>query len=208
MDITPRSEVKREGDTLRVLCRVASPINFCRFVINGEPKAILLNPTFETPGFKYIGEGFTAGQCGIEIPNIQAKHNGAVSCFMGVESQEFVGTMDLLVGNAPERPEMNLITQPQIKGSFEAYTELRASCISREGRPQANITWLLDEEVLTRGLPRPQVHEEGGLFTVVQELQHKLQPMDDGRELICRAEHVSYPTGFLETKYRLMVKCE
>lgn len=192
---------------MRVLCRVASPVQYCRFTVPGEPRAILLSPAFDTDGFKYIGEGLEAGQCGIEIPSIQAKHNGPIECFLGVSAQEFVGRMNLLVGNAPARPEMKWITEPQISGSFEAYTDFRASCISRQGRPPANITWLLGDQVLTRGLPRALVTEENGLYTVVQELQHKLEPIDDGRELICRAEHVSYPNGFLETKSLLSVKC-
>lgn len=207
VDVSPLAEVKQEGEMLRVLCRVASPIHFCRFMINGE-KAAVLSPSFPHNKFKYFGEGFENGQCGIEIPKVEAIHNGQVSCFLGVQSEEFVGTMNLLVGNAPSRPEMELITQPTIKGAFEANSEFRASCISRNGRPAANITWLLGEQILTNGFTQAQVHEENGLFTVVQEYHRQIQPSDDGLELTCRTEHVSFPNGHLETKTRLNVKCK
>lgn len=205
--MSPDADVKQEGDTLRVLCRVASPIQYCRFMINGEKPAIL-SPSFTHPKFKYIGEGFENGQCGIEIPSVEAVHNGPVSCHLGAQADELVGTMHLLVGNAPSRPELELITKPTIKGSYEANSEFRARCTSRGGRPAANITWLLGDQVQTNGFTQAQVEEENGLFTVHQEFHRKIQPSDDGLELTCRTEHVSFPNGNLETKTRLSVKCE
>lgn len=205
MDVTPLSSVKREGETLRVLCRINTPIQFCRFIIPGEP-SIVVNPAFPHNKFKYIGEGFDKGQCGIEM-QVEAKHNGQVECHLAAGAQELMGESNLLVGNQPDRPEMEVITQSNNRGAYEANSDFRATCIIRNGRPAANITWMLGDQVLTNGLTQAQMHEENGLYTVAQEIQRRLQPSDDGLDLVCRGDHVSYPNGFMDTKVRLNVKC-
>jgi len=42
----------------------------------------------------------------------------------------------------PLRPELELLTRPR-NGAFEVDQQLKANCISRDGRPAANITWFL-----------------------------------------------------------------
>lgn len=71
---------------------------FSRFEIPGE-KTIRLSDKFESksPGYRYFGDGLEQGVCGVSIQNVKVINNGVVKCFLGLESDEIEGQIDLTI---------------------------------------------------------------------------------------------------------------
>lgn len=99
VNVEPNTAVLNEGDPTELLCRYAHHIiTYCRIEIPGEPKVFNLSPEWnKTPGFTYFGRGLHEGECGVSIKNVKALNNGQVKCNLGVEGEEFTGTIDLVV---------------------------------------------------------------------------------------------------------------
>uniref|UniRef100_A0A6B2EA49 Putative cell adhesion molecule 3 n=1 Tax=Phlebotomus kandelakii TaxID=1109342 RepID=A0A6B2EA49_9DIPT len=210
VDVTPQQVIARVGEPASILCRAGRQIQYCRIEIVGE-RVLNLSPSFKQPaGFSYNGEGLQAGQCGVTIERVKTTNHGPVRCFLGVEGDEISGTADLVVALEPQRPQLEILSQGR-NGAFEVDTEFQAKCISHDGRPPANITWYLDDEPLFDGLTMPEVVEthdrnNATLYTVVQGVQRFIRVDDDRRHLICRANHFSYPQGYLDARIQLLVR--
>lgn len=87
---------------------------------------------------------------------------------------------------------------------------LQASCIVRDGRPVANISWFLNEDPLYGSeLSMPTIVDlaKENLQSKVQNLSRILQASDNGKFLRCVAFHPAYPDGRAETSRQLDVKC-
>lgn len=69
-----------------------------RFEIPGE-KSVRLSEKFESkiPTLKYYGAGLEQGECGATVPHVKSTNNGPVKCFLGLESDEIEGQIDLIV---------------------------------------------------------------------------------------------------------------
>uniref|UniRef100_A0A7G3ADH6 Putative cell adhesion molecule 4 n=1 Tax=Lutzomyia longipalpis TaxID=7200 RepID=A0A7G3ADH6_LUTLO len=210
VDVTPQQVIARVGEPASILCRAGRQIQYCRIVIPGE-KVLNLAPNWtQRPGFPYNGEGLQAGQCGVTIERVKTTNHGPVECFLGVEGDEISGVADLVVALEPQRPQLEILTQGR-NGAFEVDTEFQAKCISHDGRPPANLTWFLDDENIFDGLTMPEVVEShdrnnATLYTVVQGIQRFIRVSDDRRNLICRANHFSYPQGYLDSRIQLLVR--
>ncbi|XP_055716717.1 fasciclin-3 isoform X6 [Phlebotomus papatasi] len=210
VDVTPQQVIARVGEPASILCRAGRQIQYCRIEIVGE-RVLNLAPNWkQPPGFTYNGEGLQAGQCGVTIERVKPSNHGPVRCFLGVEGDEIRGTADLVVALEPQRPQLEILSQGR-NGAFEVDTEFQAKCISHDGRPPANITWYLDDEPLFDGLTMPEVVEthdrnNATLYTVVQGIQRFIRVDDDRRNLICRANHFSYPQGYLDSRIQLLVR--
>lgn len=65
---------------------------------------------------------------------------------------------------APLSPEIDTNS----KTFFEANTKMRATCISRDGRPASNIAWLLNDEFVGPGeidITESFDHDNSSIFT-------------------------------------------
>lgn len=93
----------------------------------------------------YYGEGLDAGQCGFTVHRAKDDNNGEIKCTLGIasEAQESVGTMSLVVARAPKLPELDLSRGADDLNVYKVDDVLRATCVIRDGRPVANISWYL-----------------------------------------------------------------
>ncbi|XP_065358766.1 fasciclin-3 isoform X3 [Calliphora vicina] len=196
VNVEPNTAVLNEGDPTELLCRFAHhTITYCRIEIPGEPKVFNLSPDWnKTPGFTYFGKGLQAGECGVSIQRVKAVNNGQVKCNLGVEGEELSGTIDLVVALRPKQPLVELITKPDREGYFSEGSTFQARCIVPDGRPAANITWLIDNQPADKRLGQLEVVASNSpsgleLSTTIQEIQWHLSPEDNGRKLICRSHH-------------------
>ncbi|XP_037805866.1 fasciclin-3 isoform X2 [Lucilia sericata] len=193
--VEPNTAVLNEGDPTELLCRYAHhTITYCRIEIPGESKIFNLSPDWnKTPGFTYFGKGLQAGECGVSIQRVKALNNGQVKCNLGVEGEELSGTIDLVVALRPKQPLVELITKPDREGYFNAHSNFQARCIVPEGRPAANITWLIDNQPADKRVGPLDVTSNNPngleLSTTIQEIQWTLTPEDNGRKLVCRSHH-------------------
>lgn len=112
----------------------------------------------------------------------------------------------------PKRPELELLTKPNHDGHFNESSHFKARCIVRDARPAANITWLLDNEPIYRGLGHLDVQAQQNdleLSTTSQTIEWKLSADDNDRKLICRSHHQSDRDSVppQEGIYPLSVRC-
>ncbi|GJQ75304.1 putative coreceptor-mediated virion attachment to host cell [Trypoxylus dichotomus] len=195
VDVTPRELTVLENRNATFRCQVGVPLQYCRVVIQGIG-AMNLNNKLTAKGVSYTGAGLGSGQCGFTIERVTAENNGKISCFLGVETQpeEAVGTMHLTVAKAPRAPELELARDTY--GQYKVNEMLKASCIVKDGRPVANISWFLDEEPIYEGLSMPTVLDftNDDLHTKIQNLTRQLMWSDNGRYLKCAATHPALET--------------
>ncbi|XP_050358285.1 fasciclin-3 isoform X2 [Nymphalis io] len=187
VDISPKEAVRRAGDDLIVLCKVPYPIDSCRMTVGG--KSYRLIPSNQDEEVVYSGQGLQFGECGAHIKHIREEWNGNISCMLPPKSGsiEVTAAMRLLVARAPGIPQ--LISPPQ--PTFKEGDDFMAQCIVPDGRPAAKITWYLDEVQLLAGVHQPIITQEPGsdLQTISQNVSRSLTPDDNGKKLVCRAEH-------------------
>ncbi|XP_030747489.1 fasciclin-3 isoform X2 [Sitophilus oryzae] len=190
------------------MCRVAVPLQYCRVEIPGL-QTFNLNRGISNSYVSYYGEGLDAGQCGFTLHGVKDQNNGEIKCTLGIisEAQESIGTMSLIVANAPKPPELELSRGTDQLNVYKVDDTLEASCTVRDGRPVANITWFLDDEPIDE-LPMPAILElaKEHLLTKVQNLTRKLRASDNGKFLRCVAYHPAYPGQVGESKRRLDIK--
>lgn len=113
---------------------------------------------------------------------------------------------------APLRPELEIHTRPR-GGSFEIDEQFHARCISRDGRPPAQIQWFLDDEPILEGLSAAEIVESTAannatLYSVTQTITRVLRASDDRKHLICRTAHPADHGMPQETQYQLQVRCK
>lgn len=111
---------------------------------------------------------------------------------------------------APEPPVIEVSSNvDDSNGEFDYGKPLIAKCASRKGWPAAKLSWYLDG--------KPVVNELGAAFTevvdkkaTVEQFYRKAVAVEDNRKkLVCRAEHESYPNGFMEAALPIKLrKCE
>lgn len=89
------------------------------------------------------------GQCGFTIRRATDENNGEIKCTLGLanEAQESVGTMSLVVAKAPKIPELDLSHGTDGLNVYKVDDILQATCVVRDGRPVANISWFLGKYI-------------------------------------------------------------
>ncbi|XP_046431578.1 uncharacterized protein LOC124185158 [Neodiprion fabricii] len=89
---------------LQLRCEANVPISYCWFL---GPDGEIFTPTQslqqEDLPYKYIGNGFGKGQCGMEIKTAEVKHKGQWTCHMGPSTPgfELISTIDVAVSETP-----------------------------------------------------------------------------------------------------------
>ncbi|CAH1114069.1 unnamed protein product, partial [Psylliodes chrysocephalus] len=211
VDVQPRELLVLPGQKATFICRVGVPLQYCRAEFPDHRNFNLNKQLPGTDEFSYFGSGLEAGQCGVTIHRAEEKHNGDIKCTLGISSEttESVGVMKLIVAKAPKLPELDLSRGTDSLRVYKINDVLEASCVVRDGRPVANISWYLDDERINdSALEMATVIEiaKENLQSKVQNLSRVLQPTDNGRYLKCVAIHPAYPGGQAETKRQLDVK--
>ncbi|XP_044737272.1 fasciclin-3 isoform X2 [Chrysoperla carnea] len=196
VEVEPSSVIALPGQTVEILCKVPLPLQYCRIVapgfepVNLHPKATETNNN----GLKYFGAGLAAGHCGATITRITDKNNGIINCTMGTpnEVKESAGHINLLVAKPPKAPELDVNRGSEAQQIYRAGDVLQAACYIRDGRPAANISWYLDNDLLVEGLNEPIIiNGLDDLQTVQQNLTRRLSPQDDSKQLRCVANHIA-----------------
>ena len=189
------------------MCRFGQPISTCRFVLPGEPVEIKLNPDWapRNDNFKYFGAGLQQGQCGLEIASVRNEYHGNATCVLDPNDglADAVGNIEIVIAEPPSPPEIELRNGEQL----EAGNEIEALCKSIDGRPVANITWFLEDQLLGPGHVEVFDSQDRGnsYHTVVSTIRYILRPEDHTKNLICRVSHPGYQEGFLDTRTQLSV---
>lgn len=112
----------------------------------------------------------------------------------------------------PQRPEIQLQSDAR-RGTFEIDQEFQARCVSRDGRPPAQLQWFLDNDQIldTDQVGVPKVIESltsnnTTLYSVAVTLKRRLQATDDRKFLICRSVHPADQPQ--EDRLQLQVRCK
>ncbi|XP_019769623.1 fasciclin-3 isoform X3 [Dendroctonus ponderosae] len=210
VDVDKREQTVLVGDQVSYMCRVAVPLQYCRVEIPGL-RSYNLNRGISNADVSYYGEGLDAGQCGFTVHRAKDDNNGEIKCTLGIasEAQESVGTMSLVVARAPKLPELDLSRGADDLNVYKVDDVLRATCVIRDGRPVANISWYLGDELIDVGeLSMPTVVDlaKENLQSKVQNLTRRLRASDNAKFLKCVGYHPAYAGGQAETKRRLDIK--
>ncbi|XP_044261126.1 fasciclin-3 isoform X1 [Tribolium madens] len=210
VEVEPREVLVLPGSNVTVMCRVGVPLQYCRVEIPGM-QPLNLNSKLSNNDVAYYGAGLPAGQCGFRINQVTERNNGMIKCTLGIETEpmESIGMVQLIVAKAPRLPELDLSRGTDSVNIYKINDVLQASCIVKDGRPVANISWYLDNEPLySNDLSMPTVIDlaKENLQSKVQNLTRVLQASDNGKHLRCVAFHPAYPDGRAETARQLDVK--
>lgn len=111
---------------------------------------------------------------------------------------------------APRAPQLEVSQDLDHQWAYKLGDVLRASCIVRDGRPVANISWYLDDEPLygdSLTMPTVLDLDKEDLHTIMQNLTRMLQPSDNGKILRCVSMHPAI-TGNNIASRQLNVTCE
>ncbi|XP_050312125.1 fasciclin-3 isoform X2 [Anthonomus grandis grandis] len=208
VDVDKREQTVLVGQPATFMCRVAVPLQYCRVEIPGM-KSYNLNKGISNSDVSYAGEGLDAGQCGFTVNRAKDENNGEIKCTLGIasEAQESVGTMSLIVARQPKLPELDLSSGTDHLNVYKVDDILQAVCVVADGRPVANITWMLDDEPIPTN-ERSVIQElaKENLQSKIQNLTRRLMASDNGKFLKCVAYHPAYPGGKAEAKRRLDIK--
>ncbi|KAF4523023.1 hypothetical protein B566_EDAN007453 [Ephemera danica] len=166
VDVQPRELLVREGDEFQFVCRAGRPIDTCRIEMPSGRVASLV-PNVQITDFEYFGAGLQSGHCGLRVFQANTTHSGIFKCLMkSAESEDDIqGQMKLIVAVAPETPDLRLYKRNQLYNVGDIF---QATCVVRNGRPVANISWYFGDELVYSGLQTPQVTSEKDLQTVSQ----------------------------------------
>lgn len=119
--------------------------------------------------------------------------------------------MSSVISGVPKDPQLDLVPGRDSVGVYRIDDHLTATCVVRDGRPVANITWFLNQEPLYEdGLGRPETYTmaKENVETKVQNYTRTLRAADNGKFLRCVAYHPAYPNGYKETSRQLHIECE
>ncbi|XP_031330069.1 fasciclin-3-like isoform X3 [Photinus pyralis] len=193
IDVQPKEILALPHQNVSFMCRVADHLQYCRMEVPGL-NVLNLNPN-QTPyrGAVYYGSGLHLGQCGLSLESVNEENNGEIKCTLGLltESQESSATMRLIVAREPRPPQLEIQNSDRY-WAYKVGDVIHATCIVRDGRPAANISWYLDDELIPNGFLSPPtiIHgNRGDLQTVFQNLTKEVRPSDNGKALKCVAHH-------------------
>ncbi|XP_024936696.1 fasciclin-3 isoform X3 [Cephus cinctus] len=208
VEIDPKTQtVVRLGDSLRILCRVAVPIEVCRVQIPGGSAMYLKPGQPPIDGvIQYSGSGMEAGECGVLIDRVKANNDGIFKCSLKPkdDQKESSATLKIVVAKPPQRPEL-LVSQASDHGRYRHNDKLLISCSARSGRPAANVSLYLDDELISHG-ERPTIYDSNvdDNSLAVQNISRTIHWTDNGKFLRCLASHVALNEP-METKLQLEV---
>nr|XP_022905960.1 fasciclin-3 isoform X1 [Onthophagus taurus] len=207
VDVIPKEAIALPNENATFLCTLRVPLQYCRVLIPGIGSLNLNSKLQSRKGVSYYGNGLDSGQCGFIINRVTEENNGKITCFLGIETedQEKEGGMHLTVARAPKAPELEVARNAD---PHRINDVLQASCVVRDGRPVANISWYLDDEPLLDGLSMPSVFDyvKEDLHTKVQNISRQLHASDHGKHLKCVATHPAMQQNTASTMKLLNVQ--
>jgi len=204
-----KTKIVNVGERVQLLCSTTQELDNCRWAIPGEG-AFQLKPSKSTSGFSYFGGGLEKGECGVTITSVKEKNNGNVTCSVTsvVGIKEVEAQITLIVAKKPNPPEFS-ITTGSVSGSNN-YLEgdvVSASCTVRDGRPAANISWYIGNDLITDGLSTPEVIVTSeSYYTVKRNVTRKVIASDHGKDLKCVIEHPLVDPAKSVAKQQILVK--
>ncbi|XP_023245311.1 fasciclin-3 isoform X2 [Copidosoma floridanum] len=190
VEIQPDNQVAvNVGQSRTILCKVAVPLQFCRFVIPGEPSLVLSPNQPSEDGIDYFGEGIDRGHCGVKISSIKEKHDGNVTCYLTPTKgrTESFNSVRLIVARQPDNPQLRL----NKIGHFKPGEKMEISCTAEGGRPPANVSLFLDDEPIGYD-ERPFLYgrmEDSNVASL--NTSRSVTPNDHGKTLSCVASHLA-----------------
>lgn len=208
--VEPREITLLEGETLTAMCRVNESLFECRWDGVDRSKALHVKPGAELPkGIEYHGRGLDNGECGITISKVSEDHNGVLIChvtptFAGSRA-ELDGKIFLTVAKEPRDIQINVtriethLSSDYSNNTFEEYNRIQAECTINYGRPAANISWYIGTERILDGLDTPVIRDlESKEQRIMQNLSTMLTYLDNGKDLRCVADHITFGPGTLQ----------
>uniref|UniRef100_A0A2M3YYR6 Putative cell adhesion molecule 4 n=1 Tax=Anopheles braziliensis TaxID=58242 RepID=A0A2M3YYR6_9DIPT len=205
--------VVENQENVTLHCRVGSPAKLCIINLPGVNQAITLdaNEPSPVPGIQYYGQGVERGSCGVRIARITADNAGIMNCTLFVSGFGQMGSIDITVAFPPDQPTIKVVSGDSDIANLVVDTTLTFECTAARGNPAANISWLLDNELIYHEV-HPQQPEEyfdersnKRYFTAQSILVRTIRAEDNGKRLTCQAQHMAYPQGVSMTDLVLNV---
>ncbi|XP_014296194.1 fasciclin-3 isoform X2 [Microplitis demolitor] len=209
VEIVPRGQVAvRVGESLRIMCRVGQPVQFCRVEIPSQRSMVLQPNQNANDGIEYYGEGLQTGQCGVYIHHVKEEYNGTFKCgiITNGNRQEINNSLDIIVAKPPKHIQL-LLSPGRLSGRdiYKNGEKLEISCSALAGRPAANVSLYLDDQPLGRDFEptvyNTNVNDES---LSVQNVSYALKWSDNGKMIRCVAQHIALDRP-QETKRQLEV---
>ncbi|XP_055598451.1 fasciclin-3-like isoform X2 [Uranotaenia lowii] len=193
--------VRSRTDDVKLLCRSNKPVESCSVKVPGYPK--VYDVTKLPDGLGEYGMGLQNGDCGVIIGRLLTSNEGKFECNLTVGGEVFRQTIDVVLPIAPEPTELQLGEKTvRIGDGFAQNQTLKLKCISEDGLPVASLSWMLDDQPLDSSLlgplkTREKVNQKGKkLTTVEQELNYFITPEDNGKKIVCKADHLAFGKGY------------
>ncbi|XP_012221723.1 fasciclin-3 isoform X8 [Linepithema humile] len=194
VDIEPKMEtVVRIDQELKVLCKTERPLRVCRVEMPNMNTAIVLSQGDVEGDIEYHGDGWHAGQCGIRIKKVQRKHNGIFKCFLTTDNvrHEANATLNIIVAEAPTANDVALLLSRSntrgTQGYYRKEDNLEISCKASKGRPAANVSLYLDDELINSD--RTTVFNDSGDYISMRNASRILDWTDHNKKIRCVVSH-------------------
>uniref|UniRef100_A0A182VG85 Ig-like domain-containing protein n=1 Tax=Anopheles merus TaxID=30066 RepID=A0A182VG85_ANOME len=184
---------------LDLLCRADKPIDQCNVRLPA-PSTETLDVTANVlpSGVKRIGD-FSRGECGVRLATFTNERIGKFVCIVTIDGQQFESAIELRKRVPPRPTELKIAKATAlIDGGLRANQLLKARCISRNGLPVANLTWLLDGKPIDGSALKPaqittEEQQDGTrLETIQQEVHLYVTPAENGQTLECVTNHPAF----------------
>ncbi|XP_058826596.1 fasciclin-3-like isoform X2 [Topomyia yanbarensis] len=209
----PKSSIVSEGQrNVNLLCKVpgGQPIDFCIVKVPGVRAPFASSDRLPAPvqGITFYGEGWSRGSCGVTLASIVPEYGGTFECTVSISGQSYKGSIDIVIeAVAPEPPVIEVSSNVDARDNeFDYGKPLIVRCISRGGWPGAKLSWYLDGTPITNELGAAFSETKDRRTTVQQFFRKPIAVEDNRKRLICRAEHGSYPNGYMETELPIKLR--
>ncbi|XP_057319430.1 fasciclin-3 isoform X2 [Microplitis mediator] len=209
VEIVPKGQVAvRVGESLRIMCRVGQPVQFCRVEIPSQGSMVLQPNQNANDGIEYYGEGLQTGQCGVYIHHVKEEYDGIFKCAIITNGSrsEVDNSLTIIVAKPPKHLQL-LLSPGRLSGRdiYKNGEKLEISCSALAGRPAANVSLYLDDQPLGRDFEptvyNTNVNDES---LSVQNVSYALKWSDNGKMIRCVANHIALDRP-QETKRQLEV---
>lgn len=197
--VVPNHVEKNEGESAEVVCTFGRPVERCRF-IKPNQQSIRIRENAEGK-YEYAGSGFSDGQCGIRISNLDKNDEGNWSCSLDVgdDLDDIIGNFTITITKSPSNLALYVPEGNNLREGFD----MQAECTFNDGIPPAAIEWFLGDEIVQ---PREATASEiSGEIVVTSVFRRTLRASDNLKPLICRINHSALGDGFMNMTHQLHV---
>ncbi|XP_058803945.1 fasciclin-3 isoform X2 [Phymastichus coffea] len=193
VEIVPDKQTAvKQGEELKIVCKVPMELQVCRFVIPREgDSGLILKPGPQSEdGIDYFGEGLEKGYCGIRLAKVRENDDGNYTCAITPKNArtESVNSVRVIVAREPSMPTLELA-----KDSFRAGEKMDIVCHSDGGKPPANLSLFIDKEQIQYD-ERPLVYGRYDESVAMLKTSRAVSIEDHGKTLTCTASHIALST--------------